>query len=1044
MKSRNLLVLWCVPFICSPTLGAADLPRGLIVRIGGTAPPAGEGRVIHHSRTAPGRLPYAENTVRHLVSELPVAEKEVLRVLRPLGTARIKTTAGWRNITKPWPEDIDEWTHWLHGPGSNPVAADRRVGVPRRLLWTAPPRRSRSHEKSPSLTGMVSARGRLFYISDEAPVSVGGAIADRWRLVARDAFSGALLWKRDMPDWGWKAWSPKQPMNLRWGNPRFIHRRLVAVGDHVYVTLGYSAPVSVLDAETGRVIRTIAGTEYTSEILVHRGRLILSVAGEGRNSTRSAPSLSVVAVDPGTGRILWRTDPMKSLADLSERGKAGVLKQGRLMISAGAGRVAAATTEHIVAFDLESGAEVWRRDRPRLPPSAFRSRKKRGKKEKGESEAGTAPRRLPELGTHNIGILIVHEGRVFFGQPQRLGKVSDYIPMTLVCIDAATGNVQWEKTVADWTYTTSFNVYAIGDKLAVHGTRKSTVEILDAATGESLRSFSISAVNSKHHHRCYRNKASENFIFLGKEGVECIDLRTGRVTVNRWVRGACLYGIMPANGMIYFSPEACACNLMNRLDGYGALAPAAPMVKAEHPLVKGPAYDRTVAVGPAGRAEWPQYRKGVLRSNHTPVSPASAGAWEAPLGGRLTAPTSDGVRLYLGREDEVVALNCSDGKVAWRAPDRVDSPPSLHKGLAIYGTRTGWVQCRIAQTGDLAWSFRAAPEERLVLDDSRIESAWPLHGSVLIFKDTVYAVAGRSSNLDGGLRLFALDPVSGEVKASSVFFTEQTVQRDYYEGVNDDILATDGERIFLKHMRIDPTTLAIARQQWWSFSGPDGKLKNYSKDPIKLRAEDQRTHELSASAGFLDDELFGRAHMQLDRAELCNRICFDADRSFGIRHSVGPGHFQYYIPGSGGLPVLCFDRKKQSEPAKKGQKSHKDADPMAGMKGSGLRGNPPVDAGLVWSRRLPIRPTALISAGTHILLGGGPDLLDPEDPLRGPEWRAGGLIYALTGSNGSIVSETKLPTPPVHEGMIALKAGIFACLKNGSVARLETSSVLKR
>ena len=99
---------------------------------------------------------------------------------------------------KPWSDDIDEWTHWLHGPGSNPVAADKRVGISRRLLWTATPRRSRSHEKSPSLTGMVSARGRLFYICDEAPVSVGGKVPDRWRLVARGALSGALLWKCDL------------------------------------------------------------------------------------------------------------------------------------------------------------------------------------------------------------------------------------------------------------------------------------------------------------------------------------------------------------------------------------------------------------------------------------------------------------------------------------------------------------------------------------------------------------------------------------------------------------------------------------------------------------------------------------------------------------------------------------------------------------------------------------------------------------------------------------------------------------------------------
>ena len=159
-------------------------PRGLIVQIGGSCPAVGEGRVIHYLLTdqaAVGearhtfrtrdsvrvdffsgtQLPHAENTVCRLVCEIPgvLQREEIIRVLRPLGTARLKTERGFSEITKPWPGDIDEWTHWLHGPGSNPVAADRRVGLPRRLQWTAPPRRCRSHEKSPSLTGMVT-RGR--------------------------------------------------------------------------------------------------------------------------------------------------------------------------------------------------------------------------------------------------------------------------------------------------------------------------------------------------------------------------------------------------------------------------------------------------------------------------------------------------------------------------------------------------------------------------------------------------------------------------------------------------------------------------------------------------------------------------------------------------------------------------------------------------------------------------------------------------------------------------------------------------------------------
>jgi outer membrane protein assembly factor BamB len=995
--------LFCIGLTASPGAAGAPspdgLPRGLIVHVGGAAPEPGPGRVTHHLATPPARLPYAGNTVRHLVCEAPVSRAEILRVLRPLGTARLKIPSGWREIVKPWPDDIDDWTHWLYGPGGNPVSADRRAGIPRRLLWTATPRRARSHEKSPSLTGMVGARGRLFYICDEAPVSVGGKVPDRWRLVARDAFSGALLWKQDVPDWGWQAWSPTQPMNLRWGNPRFIHRRLVAAGDRVFVTLGYSAPVSVLDAETGRAIRVLRGTEGTAEILFHDDTLVLSVATQAKDSVKSSPPHKVVAVNPDTGKILWETGPMASQEDFKARGKAALLKQGRLMIAADGDFVIAASPSKLVCLDLETGRTRWEAD--------------------AKSQDA-------------MGSLTAYRGHVYYGRVSKKG---------IVCYDGATGRERWSVPGSDWTYSTAMNFYLLEDRLVTRNpakNRKAELLFIDLETGKETRRVDVSAINSQHHHRCYRNKATRHFLFMGKEGVECVDFRTGTVTVNRWVRGACLYGIMPANGLLYFTPEACACNLMNRLDGYGALAPAASAPAPEHPFHKGPAFGKT-AEGAAVDTAWPQYRRGILRSAATAVDPAPGPGWQVALGGLLTAPTSDNVRLYLGRDDEVLALDCRDGRIAWRAPGRIDSPPSLHRGLAIYGTRDGWVHGRLAGTGEPVWRFRAAPEERLILDDDRIESVWPVHGSVLIFRDTVYVSAGRSSNLDGGLRLFALDPATGTVRASSTFFTEQTVQADYYEGVNNDLLTTDGGRIFLKHMRIDPETLAVTRQRWWDFSGPDGKLKNYPKDPVKLPVEDTRTRELASSAGFLDEELFGRAHMQLDRAELCNRICFDAERSYGIRHSIGSGHFQFYTPGSRGFPVLCFDRTKQAQEPPKGLKPHEDADPMPDVKGSKLRGKPPVDHGVVWHRRIAIRPTALIAAGRHLVIGGGPDRLDPDDPLKSPEWLAGGLVCLLDRTRGETIRTIELPAPPVHEGVIAVPAGLFACLKDGSLVRIEMS-----
>ena len=50
------------------------------------------------------------------------------------------------------------------------------------------------------------------------------------------------------------------------------------------------------------------------------------------------------------------------------------------------------------------------------------------------------------------------------------------------------------------------------------------------------------------------------------------------------------------------------------------------------------------------------------------------------------------------------------------------------------------------------------PERRLICDTGRLESAWPVHGSIMIFEDTAYFAAGRSSFLDGGIGVFATRP----------------------------------------------------------------------------------------------------------------------------------------------------------------------------------------------------------------------------------------------------------------------------------------------
>jgi len=248
-------------------------------------------------------LPYTDNLINLVVVRSGhLTKAEIDRVLCPLGKAygKGKVTA------KPWPDDIKEWTHWLQGPHGNAVGGSRLTEQPRHLQWIQRPLQMRHHNMIPALSALVSAQGRIFYIMDEGGRGTEGP--DQWKLIARDAFNGQLLWKLPIKDWGWKFWSEtKFSGNARFLNPDQLPRRLVAVGDKVFVTLGVYAPVQMLDAATGKVLRTYEGTEKTFEILHLDNRLVLAV-NKTLDDRKCEPTVSIMTIDVETGDILWEHD----------------------------------------------------------------------------------------------------------------------------------------------------------------------------------------------------------------------------------------------------------------------------------------------------------------------------------------------------------------------------------------------------------------------------------------------------------------------------------------------------------------------------------------------------------------------------------------------------------------------------------------------------------------------------------------------------------------------------------------------------------------
>jgi len=231
------------------------------------------------------RLPYADNLVNLVVAEglgpgAPGMD-EVMRVLCPNGVVVVRSAAVRRSgadaltgtlRTKPRPKEIDEWTHYLRDAGGNPVAQDTVVAPPRRLQWAGSPRWARHHDHMASMTSLVSANGRLFYIFDEGPAA-SIQLPSQWRLIARDAFNGTVLWKRKIDRWNTRQWPLKS-------GPAHLTRRLAAVGGRVYVTLGLEAPLTALDAASGQTVLTYPGSERTREILVPDGMVVALVGLE--------------------------------------------------------------------------------------------------------------------------------------------------------------------------------------------------------------------------------------------------------------------------------------------------------------------------------------------------------------------------------------------------------------------------------------------------------------------------------------------------------------------------------------------------------------------------------------------------------------------------------------------------------------------------------------------------------------------------------------------------------------------------------------------
>ena len=983
------------------------------------------------------RLPYTDNLVNLIVSENlgNVSMDEVMRVLCPNGAAYIKKRGRWAKTVKPRPKNIDEWTHFLHDATNNAVANDSVVGLPHHVQWVGGPKWARSHDHLASVSAVVSSGGRIFYIVDEGPVA-SVALPPKWFLVARDAFNGVVLWKRLVGSWEGHL------RGFRSG-PAELPRRLVAVNDRVYVTLGYGKPTTVLDAATGKTIKTYDQTEGTLEIVFHDGVLFIVVGDPAKQKTPdstvrgkqlgqwswwpiyagTAQSKRILAVRSDTGEILWK----KSDSDTAELMP--------LTLALADGRVFFQNADDVICLDTKSASELWRTPRPislnRLGWSTPTLVVNDGVVLSADRAVSAKDQNEP-AGPRKVQWLVNSKG-------------GDAPVGQLIAFSAKTGKRLWSCQCRE-TYNAPVDVLVTGGLLwtgdLVRARDPGITAARDLKTGEIRKQrppdkeFFTPGMG---HHRCYRNKATNRYLLLGRSGVEFIELTSGKAIPNHWVRGGCQYGIMPCNGLLYAPPHSCACFIRSKLNGFNALAPARA-TKIQRPgsrirLERGPAYG-TIHNRPStidNPNDWPTYRHDAGRSGCTTsrVPTNLKREWQAQLTGRLTSPVVANGKVFVASVDThtVHTFDASLGDTLWSytAAGRVDSPPTIYKGLVLFGSADGWVYCLGASDGKLVWRFRAAPEDRRVVAYGQLESVWPVHGNVLVQDDVVYFAAGRSSYLDGGIYLYRLALKTGKMLSETCLDNRATktaealkgmVRGTNMPGALPDVLSSDGNSIYMRHKRFDLNGIE----------------------------QEQNIPHLFSSVGFLDDSWWHRTYWLIGTRMGTNYggwptvgnvvpsgrlLVFDASNIYGFGRNQYGTHGSHIGLGKTHFRLFAASRRPLSvdKPTDKKQQRRGKASAKSTVK-------------YYWSEQTPLVVRAMVLAGRTLFLAGTEEadpvgnktlISNEADALAALEADKGALLCGVSPENGKKLAEYNLESQPVFDGMAAANGRLYLATKNGRI-----------
>jgi len=680
------------------------------------------------------RIHLADNIADALValgkSEKQVSQAEALRVLCP----QAKALLGKQEIIKPVPQGLDDWSHPYHGPDNNPMSNDQIIRAPYMTQFLANP------QFGPSPQVAVASAGRIF--------KVYGNVAWHKReepylnkLVAYNGYNGTILWMYDLPP------------------GVMVHRStIVATPEHVYlgddksckvihaaqgwVTNEIKPPVEVaggtfwkwMGIEDGVLYALIGKQEYKDDTKkwrrTHHGWPWDKISkGYNQKNHPWGYGKNILAIELKSTKILWSRQ-----LDEDVDARAMCLKNGRIYVFRHG--------SYMACFD-KTNKEIWSRTKEKNP-------------EFFETVGKYKNRQSWQNNWRSTNYIKCSDKALYFAGPQ-MDK--------LLAVSTADGNVLWQNKYDNFQLIIRDDaVYGISGPWGHNSSKK-----FDPMSGDVLAELSVGR------RACTRITASPDAIFFrAMGGTIRLDLDSYKPLWISPMRPQCHDGVTIANGMLYWWPWVCDCQLS--LYGTIGLGPAGdfdftPKLNESERLEKFAANITAVKAINVSPGDWPTFRADNKCSAVANVTLAETGdeAWKTERRvkpqHRLTAPTVAGDLVFVGSADGTVrAINIDDGETKWSAytGGAVRFPPTIYKGRAYVGSGDGYVYTFEAKTGKLLWRFRAAPVERKIPVFDTLLSTWPAASGIIVEDDTAYVAAGIA-NYDGTY-VYALDAITGKVK----------------------------------------------------------------------------------------------------------------------------------------------------------------------------------------------------------------------------------------------------------------------------------------